>query len=170
MQKLCVGLFGTCGNSTWRNDFIEIYNHEGIAYFNPQVEDWDPSLAEIEAAHLAEDAVILFPVLAETYGLGSCAEVGFSILNAIKLDNLRDFVLLIDGKLDEELMQDKAMAKESLRARALIKQHLKKLALSNVYLVDSLDEMLEVSVQLYTAAKYRVALQKYNLHVRGANS
>jgi len=135
-------------------------------FFNPQVEEWDPSMAAIEAAHLAEDSVILFPVLAETYGLGSCAEVGFSILNAIKLDNIRDFVLLIDDRLDEELMQDAAMSKESLRARALVKQHLKKLALSNVYLVDDLDTMLEASVDLYNAAKARIKLQHLNLHLR----
>lgn len=166
MQKLCVGLFGTCGDSTWRDRFIKIYNDKDIMFFNPQVEEWDPSMAAIEAEHLAEDAVILFPVLSETYGLGSCSEVGFSILNAIRLDNLRDFVLLIDDKLDDNLMENKELAKESLRSRALIKQHLKKLALSNVYLVDTLDEMLAVSLNLYYAAEYRVALQKYNLHAR----
>jgi len=48
MQQLCVGLFGTCGGSTWRNKFIERYNNEDIMFFNPQVEEWDPSMAAIE--------------------------------------------------------------------------------------------------------------------------
>ena len=170
MQQLCVGLFGTCGGSDWRDKFIARYKELDINYFNPQVEDWDPSFAEIEAQHLAEDAVILFPVLAETYGLGSLSEVGFSILNAIKLDNLRDFVLLIDGSLHDELMEDKKLSKESLRARALIKQHLKKLALSNVYLVDTTEDMLDVSLDLYEAAKYRTRLQRYNIHMRNQNA
>jgi hypothetical protein len=34
-KKPIIGLFGTCGNSTWREDFIELYNNEGLEYYNP---------------------------------------------------------------------------------------------------------------------------------------
>lgn len=42
---LCVGLFGTCGRSKWRNPFMEKYKELGIKFFNPQVDDWKPELA-----------------------------------------------------------------------------------------------------------------------------
>jgi len=162
---LCVGLFGTCGGSKWRDSFIEKYNKERIPFFNPQVDDWKPEDAIVEAKHLAEDAVILFPITSETYGTGSLAETGFSILNAVRLDDRRDFVIYIDMTLVPEL--DNAVArKESLRARALVREHLKKLRLSNLYLVDSLSEMIEVSVILYRAAEVREPLKRFNPHVK----
>lgn len=33
-MKLCVGLFGTCGNSQWRVPFMEAFKEAGIEYFN----------------------------------------------------------------------------------------------------------------------------------------
>lgn len=95
-MKLCIGLFGTCGKSTWRVPFMTRYTELGIPYFNPQVEDWKPEDAVIEAEHLADDDVILFPVTSETYATGSLAETGFSILNAVRLDDRRDFIILIE--------------------------------------------------------------------------
>lgn len=161
-MKVCVGLFGTCGKSKWRDPFIERYEDLRIQFFNPQVADWKPENAVVEAEHLAEDAVILFPITSETYATGSLAETGFSILNAIKLEDRRDFVIFIDQKLDDALMVDNPLAaKESLRARALVQQHLKKLNLSNLYYVDSLDEMLELSVALYKMADSRAGLEVY---------
>ena len=91
-----VGLFGTCGKSKWRKAFIERFETENISYYNPQVDDWKEELAIEEAEHLANDQIILFPVTSEEYSLGSLSEVGFSILNAINLDNRRDFIILIN--------------------------------------------------------------------------
>lgn len=117
---LTVGLFGTCGGSKWRDPFKARYEELGIKYFDPNKEDWKPEDAEEEAQHLVEDEVILFPVTGETYGSGSLSEVGFSILQAIRLDDRRDFVILIESELDEAL-SDETARKESLRARALVK-------------------------------------------------
>ena len=163
MKKPVIGLFGTCGSSTWRKRFIETYTSKGIDYFNPQKDDWQPEDAAIEAEHLANDEIILFPVTSETYGTGSLAETGFSILNALKLDDRRYFVIMIDGHLDES-QNDPVARKESLRARALVKEHLKKLRYANVYLVESLDEVFEVSLQLYDAALAIAPLAQYNPH------
>jgi len=163
MGTLYIGLFGTCGNSQWRTPFMSRYNQEGIQFFNPQVVDWKPEDAVIEAEHLANDQVVLFPITGETYGTGSLAETGFSVLNAIRLEDRRDFVIMIEQELDDNL-EDAVARKESLRARALVKEHLKKLRLSNLYVVNSLEEMLEVSVTLYRAAEMRAPLGKYNPH------
>ncbi len=158
---LAIGLFGTCGKSKWRDQFMKRYRELGIDFFNPQVDDWQPEMAVEEANHLAEDAVILFPVTGETYASGSLAEVGFSILNAIKLDDRRDFVIMIEMQLDESL-DNTDMRKESLRSRALVVQHLKKLRLTNVYIVDTLEQMLEISLELYEAAAIREPLRDFN--------
>lgn len=160
---LTIGLFGTCGGSKWRDPFMEKYQAESIPFFNPQVDDWKPEDAIKEAEHLADDEVILFPITSETYATGSLSEVGFSILQAIRLDDRRDFVVMVDLRLDDKL-DDPIARKESLRARALVLQHLKKLRLKNLYVVASLDEMLEVSVQLFRAAEIREPLARFNPH------
>lgn len=152
-MKLCVGLFGTCGGSQWRVPFKAAYDSAGITYFDPQKEDWKPEDADEEAGHLAEDAIILFPITGETYAMGSLAESGFSVLSALKLDDRRDIVVFIDQNLNESLLEDKVRAKDSQRARALVKAHLKKVRLRNVYVVDSLEEMQELSILLWQAAK-----------------
>lgn len=158
-----VGLFGTCGGSKWRVPFEDKYRSAGISFFNPQVDNWDASMADIEAQHLAEDEIILFPITGETYGTGSLAETGFSILQAIRLDDRRDFVILIDKELSPGLMENAVAAKESLRARALVKAHLRKVRLSNLYVVETLEEMLAVSLKLHEGALVRKSLSRYNL-------
>lgn len=160
---LVVGLFGTCGGSKWRNPFMKKYEELGITCYNPQVEDWKPELAEVEAQHLAEDKVILFPVTNETYATGSLSEVGFSILNAIKLDDRRNFVVMIQKDLLPEL-DDPIARKESLRARALVYEHLRALRLSNLYVVETLEEMLDISIALYNAAAITFPLERFNPH------
>ena len=171
-MKVCVGLFGTCGGSRWRDAFIERYEaagmKDGVDFFNPQVEDWDPSMAEIEAEHLAEDAVICFPITSETYSLGSLAEVGFSALNASGLDSRRDFIVMIEQGLDPSLMEDETLAKESTRGRALVLQHLKKLRFANIFVVTTLAEMLEVSLACYNKAKMmEPMMRRFNPHSEG---
>lgn len=147
-----IGLFGTCGNSTWRNKFMELYEERHIPYFNPQVKDWKPELADIEAWHLANDKIILFPVTGETYGTGSLAETGFSILNAISLNENRFVCIYIEAELNPELIQtNEIAAKESLRARKLVKAHLEKQNSKNLFIFDSLEEMMEASLELYDA-------------------
>ena len=160
-------MFGTCGDSTWRNSFINTYEANNINYYNPVVPNWTPDCAEKEAEHLADDAIILFPILDETYAFGSLSEVGFSALQALKLDDRRDLIVLIEKHLTEELMKDEVQAKESLKLRALVYQHLKKLRFPNVYLVDNLDEMHDLSITLYeTHEKIRPFQKKFNPHLR----
>lgn len=149
MNTITIGLFGTCGNSTWRNDFISEYEKEGISFFNPQKDDWKEEDAEIEANHLVNDEIILFPVTGETYGTGSLAETGFSVMQAIRSDKHRAVIVYIDTNLDESLKENAVAFKESKRARALTLAHLKKIKYANVYIVDSLDKMLKVSLLLH---------------------
>jgi hypothetical protein len=150
-----IGLFGTCGNSTWRDAFIEQYNKFEVGFFNPLVKDWDPSLAEIEAWHLSNDEIILFPVTDETYGVGSLAEIGFSVLSSLKRELNKHVIIYIAPKVDESKLAavDKQAVKDSNNARALVLAHLKANRMSNIHIVNSLYEMLELSIVLYASAE-----------------
>jgi hypothetical protein len=126
------------------------YDELGISYYNPQVENWTPQDAVIEAEHLINDQIILFPVTGETYGTGSLAETGFSILSAIRANDQRYVIIYIDPVVDAELAgANAALAKESIRSRALVLAHLKKLNLPNVFQVKSLESMRYMSVMLH---------------------
>jgi len=145
-----VGLFGTCGKSTWRNKFMEAFDQAGIKYFNPQVDNWTPELAIEEAKHLAHDEIILFPVTDETYATGSLAETGFSILQALKTPNRHVFIF-IDDKLAPNLIEENPLcAKESIRARKLVIAHLANLNLPTVHQCASLDDMLAQTLNLHS--------------------
>ena len=115
-----------------------------------------------EADHLAEDTIILFPITGETYGTGSLAETGFSALQAIKLNRHRDFVVMIERELDPAL-NDPVARKESLRSRALVRKHLEKLSLASLYVVDSLDDMLALSLELHAIALMRQRAERFRI-------
>jgi hypothetical protein len=63
-----------------------------------------------------------------------------------------------------EDLNDPVARKESLRARALVGEHLRKLRLGNLYVVETIEEMLEVSITLYRAAEIVSPLEKFNPH------
>lgn len=150
MKQVCIGLFGTCGDSKWRDAFMAAYEERGINFFNPQVSNWTPECADIEADHLVNDDVILFPVTNETFGTGSLSETGFSIMQALKSNTNRSVVIMIDPLVNEALqISDPAMTKDNSRARALVRAHLKKVQHPGVYIVEDLDTMLNVSIELY---------------------
>jgi hypothetical protein len=153
-KTLTIGLFGTCGGSKWRDRFMATYASNGINYFNPQVEDWTPEMADIEARHLVEDDIILFPVTGETAGMGSLAETGFSMFQAMKTNMNRYFVFMVDPACDPNADIDPLLAKESRRARALVLAHLRKNPHPNVFLCGDLDQMLEVSLRLHRSLVY----------------
>jgi hypothetical protein len=114
------------------------------------VDDWHPGLVAEEAKHLAEDEVILFPVLGWSYGEGSLSELGFGPLKAMRQNMHRSFVFYIETTLHERLT-DPERCKASLRARKLLLGHLSELSAPNVYVASSLESMLETSLALYEA-------------------
>ena len=145
----CVGLFGTCGDSNWREGFIKKFEELGINFFNPQVKNWTPDFAEIEAEHLATDEIILFPVTGETYGFGSLAEIGFAVAQC-QQEN-RHLIVFVDQNLVEDL-EDVLLRKESNRARKLVAAHLNKIDETkpeNIHVVKDLGIMLELARVIY---------------------
>lgn len=167
LSSRTVGLFGTCGGSRWRDAFIARYEALGIPYFNPQVENWTPELADVEAWHLANDSLVLFPITDETFAAGSLAETGFSALTAMRTNDSRFVMLYIDPTVDDQLVaQNPQAAKDSTRARKLVLAHLKENPLPNVFVVNSLEDMLEKSIKLYAALELISAVRDPNLNWR----
>lgn len=153
-MTVCIGLFGTCANVRWRDSFMKTYDYMRISYYNPMVDKWDSSAVAEEAQHLAEDSIILFPVLKDSLGLASLAEVSIGPLKAQKQHDYRSFVVFIE---DDVIGNDE----NSLRSRALVKGHLKNMGLPNVYIVNSLEEMLDVSIQLHRIHSSLDELKKF---------
>ena len=147
-----IGLFGTCGNSTWRNAFIKVYQAKGIKYFNPQRTDWKHEHVAEENRHLMEDDIILFPVTSETCGVGSLGEIGFSVLESVRnLKTDRYVVILIDNECKDPKADAKAL-KESVNARVLVKSKIMGCLnnYKNVFLVENILDVLRVSLELHT--------------------
>ena len=147
----CVGLFGTCGSSTWRDPFVETFRAKGVDYFNPQVADWTPELATVEADHLAGDAIVMMAVTGETVGAASLVEAGLLVARAIQEPN-RFFLLYIEEEVDPSLEG----AKDSNRARRLLLEHLSRFdRVPNIEVASSLEGALDLSVKLWRALARR---------------
>lgn len=106
-----IGLFGTCSQSTWRNDLIiPILRRRGLPFFNPQKSSWQPEDALTEAQHMAEDQVIVLPVSKESEGYASLAETGWATLGALlRGQEVNIFIELSDS-----------LPRAAIRSRALV--------------------------------------------------
>lgn len=148
-----IGLFGTCDNSQWRLPFIKKYDELGIAWFNPDAGDnWHPGLIELENYYLNYAEIILFPILKESLGSGSLGEIGFSVQNVIRnIQNGRQqtLIALIDNDCTDERKSEEER-KRSIKDRKLVKtKFLKNVSCPVITLVNTLDEMLIMSLELY---------------------
>ena len=168
-----VGLFGTCANSTWRTSFIEKFEKEGIEYFNPQVPDgeWKPEMAENEAMHLQNDDIILFPVLSESNGFASLAEIGFALYNVDKSNPYRYLIVYVAEKNFDS--GDIKINKENRNARSLVIEHLKKIKNYRLIVVNSLEEMLTQTIRVHQAIeamhKIKIAAAELNQQLQELN-
>jgi hypothetical protein len=152
LNPRAVGLFGTCGGSSWREPFMKMFDEHSIPYFNPQVDNWTPELADVEAWHLANDRLILFPVTRETFGFGSLAETGFSVQSTLAVNSNRFVLLYIAPDVADALKaQSPEQADASRRARKLALAHLAKVQNPNVFVATSMQDMLGKALKLYAA-------------------
>lgn len=163
-QQPCIGLFGSCGETTFRQTiFIPAYEQAGIPFFNPQlpVGTWKAEDALTEADHLAHDVIQCWPVTAETPGLGSLAEIGFSIATTLRAPTpLPKFVLpMIDPVVGPEVVLEE-LREESNKARAIARANLERSLSPNILVMRSLEEMRDTSIQLFPAVATIVDLIK----------
>lgn len=163
-----VFLAGTCGGDMWRTPFEASLEKHGVTYFNPQVDDWEPWMSEHENECLAHSPLVLFPVLRSTLGLGSLAEIGFSILSvlrSIQNGQRRDLIVYIDQEVNPDVTIKEpqpdgskktvpagpAVIEESIRARELVLSKVKQETWrEGVHLATSLEDMHDLMLVLAT--------------------
>lgn len=134
-----IGLFGTCSNTTWRNDLIiPTLDRRGLPYFNPQKDSWNPADADPEAQHMAEDQVIVLPVSKDTEGHASLAETGWATLGAL----LRGQEVNIFIELSDDLMT------AAIRSRKLVLSLARSIErdFPVFYMSESIDEAAQWSI------------------------
>ncbi|MCP4357586.1 MAG: hypothetical protein GY796_06180 [Chloroflexi bacterium] len=154
MQKLqnIIGLFGTSGNSVWREPVMHRLEEEGIPYFNPVVKSgWKPEMAVIEAEHLATDRVILFVITGETESLGSLAETGWAALSGLKNGQTVLFVVQdYEPQINwvDKLVGADNYADAAVRTRKLVRAHMQK---TGIPIYETVADALEAAVKLFHA-------------------
>lgn len=100
--KITVGLFGTCENTNWREEFIKLLNDD-IETFNPVVSNWNEEAKRNEEYHKKNDDYILFVITPNMAGV-------YSIAEAVDMSNKRpDRVLFLYTKVDYNI--DKGVTK-----------------------------------------------------------
>jgi len=70
-----VFLGGTCNESEWRNKTMVYLYGEGMAYFNPVVDDWDDDAQENELREREQCDFCLYTITPKMTGTYSIAEV-----------------------------------------------------------------------------------------------
>ena len=152
---ITIGLFGTCGQSTWRKSFIEAYGAHSISFYNPQLGEgeWKPEFADKyvqeENRNLKTNDIVLFPVTDETTAFGSLGEIGFSILDTMR--NLGDRYLIVyiaDNCNDPKATQSEIDNSERMRKLVKTKAIDESKQNSKVFVVNDLEAMLELSLAL----------------------
>jgi hypothetical protein len=80
-KPLCdVFLGGSCNPTTWRKKIaIPMLESAKVTYYNPQVDDWDPSLEETERRYKNNSRYILFVIDDQTRAIASIQEASFCI-------------------------------------------------------------------------------------------
>lgn len=100
--KITVGLFGTCENTNWREEFIKLLNDD-IETFNPVANNWNEEAKRNEEYHKKNDDYILFVITPNMAGV-------YSIAEAVDMSNKRpDRVLFLYTKVDYNI--DKGVTK-----------------------------------------------------------
>ena len=132
--KCAIGLFGTAGQSRWRDPVMTRLEQEGIPYFNPIVDEWTPECAPLEAENLATDKVLLFVVTGEEESFGSLAETGWAALSGMQ-----------NGQTVLFVIQNYPAAPQATpnRARELVRSHARR---AGVAIFDTVEEALEAAV------------------------
>ncbi len=150
--KKVVGLFGTCGDSKWREQFaIPLLEKTGIKYFNPVVADWNEEAMHREAEHASTDAIILMVITGETTAIASMAESGWIALQAY-LRGQKLIIVLQDIPTENEPRKDeKGGSFTPNKTRRLLRQHITKLPseiLDTVYLFDDIGDAVQKAIML----------------------
>lgn len=143
-----VFLMGTIGGDyadpkrdCWREHSVQpVLDELGVTFFNPVVDNWTEENAAIEAQAIANAETIVLVITETSASIGSLSESGWAVLSA--LERYQTIIVYISPESDDS---------ESLRARRIVLSQARTLAtdLENVYLVESLDEVILTLRDIY---------------------
>jgi len=123
-----VGWFGsTHAVAQWRKDkqFLRVFQNNEVMGFDPQVDDWDPSYAAIEAEVLAHASVMVIRLENNELlngSLGSIAEIGLALTSAALRGQI--VIISIEDNLLTTLNEPGAIAQYMMLELSL--EHLEK--------------------------------------------
>lgn len=155
----CIGLFGTCSGSKWRDRFIEVYREENIRFFDPVVADWTPASRQNEIIHMRTDDVIVMMITDEAYSLFSLMECGI-LLKEMAANPFRHLIIGVDRHLDPMLSSNQLMYENSLAMRERILEELKE-PMDNVYPIFDINDAIAVSRQAYETTLIRRGIRSF---------
>eukprot|EP00937_MAST-01D_sp_MAST-1D-sp2_P004374 g4374.t1 len=120
-----VFLGGSCNPTTWRKDIaIPALEAAGITYYNPQVDDWTPELAEIEARQKERSAALLFVIDSQTRAIASILEATEYICRGrivvLAIEDVQPGAPMQDGSA--VLTIDDSQRKDLNRGRAYLRE------------------------------------------------
>lgn len=143
-----IGLFGTC-DTIWRKPYILQFEQAKISYFNPEFSGRSYTQADsvLESEHLSSDRVILIPALATTDGIVTLSEINIAVAKIIMSWN-RHLIILIEPEVNTFLVTDEFKAKKSNQMRMLNRAHLAHLNHPRVHIVESQEEMWNMTWQV----------------------
>ncbi len=138
----CVSLFGTAGESSWREPFVRKLSRRKIPHFNPVKNNWSlEHLQTDQINHKLNDKVIIQVITGETEGFGSLAESGLLALSAFVRGQA--YGLFIEDHPSEP-------HSDTNRTRTLVRAHINKLNEQFpglIYLAKSKEELLDWSIK-----------------------
>ena len=77
-RKKYVFLGGACNPTTWRENIaIPHLDRIQIRYYNPQIDDWSPSLIDLENKAKEEASHLMFVISPETRGITTFLEITY---------------------------------------------------------------------------------------------
>jgi raw len=92
-KKIFLG--GSCNPTTWRREIvIPILDASGVAFYNPQVDDWHEGLVKVEAEAKTNCEVLLFVIDKQTRAVASLLEATEYVVTGRK-------VLLVVNDIDD---------------------------------------------------------------------
>jgi raw len=122
-MKRQIFLGGSCNPTTWRKDtampFLEA---TGVAFYNPQVDDWHEGLVKLEADAKAESEILLFVIDGQTRAIASILEATEYTVAG------RDVLLVIDDMVDGAEVDGEKVSGRQLKDLNRARSYLRDLA------------------------------------------
>lgn len=156
-KPVAVALFGTCGESRWREPFVDYCEKSGLDFFNPQLKpgQWKPDAAQhyvqAELHYFEKAPLVVFAITDETLSSISLMEVGFSLYHLLvnkAAHKKQELFVFVDDSCNAANTGTQAL-NESIKTRKMLKKKLKDVCLRHpqVKLFDSVQALLDATQQ-----------------------